>query len=178
MATQFISGVYVPEKINEYNAYLSGTKLIGITATLPLPDLNMLTSKVSGVGINGELDSPTIGQFESMEQEIEFNVLYSSFISLLDPLVSVDLTFRAAQQIYDKRGGYGFSGLRFVERGRVKSFKLGEIKKGEVMGAKITLELTYMLIDVGGISVLEVDKLNAVYKVHGEDMLAGVRALV
>ena len=80
-----ISNNYIPEKINEYNAYLDGTKMIGVAASVTLPEVNMKTSTVSGVGVNGELDSPTIGQFESMEQEIQFNTLYSSAMDMLSP---------------------------------------------------------------------------------------------
>lgn len=53
-----ISNNYIPEKINEYNAYLDGTKMIGVAASVTLPEVNMKTSTVSGVGVNGELDSP------------------------------------------------------------------------------------------------------------------------
>ena len=101
-----ISNNYIPEKINEYNAYLDGTKMIGVAASVTLPEVNMKTSTVSGVGVNGELDSPTIGQFESMEQEIQFNTLYSSAMDMLSPLSTVNLTLRASQQVYDKQGGY------------------------------------------------------------------------
>ncbi len=82
---KMISNNYIPEKINEYNAYLDGTKMIGVAASVTLPEVNMKTSTVSGVGVNGELDSPTIGQFESMEQEIQFNTLYSSAMDMLSP---------------------------------------------------------------------------------------------
>lgn len=95
-----ISNNYIPEKINEYNAYLDGTKMIGVAASVTLPEVNMKTSTVSGVGVNGELDSPTIGQFESMEQEIQFNTLYSSAMDMLSPLSTVNLTLRASQQVY------------------------------------------------------------------------------
>lgn len=72
-----ISNNYIPEKINEYNAYLGGTKMIGVAASVTLPEVNMKTSTVSGVGVNGELDSPTIGQFESMSRKSSQHV-YSS----------------------------------------------------------------------------------------------------
>lgn len=173
-----ISNNYIPEKINDYNAYLDGTKMIGVAASVTLPEVNMLTSTVEGVGVGGELDSPTIGQFESMEQEVQFNTLYSSAADMLSPLSVVNLTFRAAQQVYDKTGGYNFKGLRVVEMGRVKKFKPGEIKKGEGMEATVTLELTYLMIEVDGKQLLEVDKLNGRYYVNGVDMLAGVNSLI
>lgn len=172
-----ISNNFIPEKINDYNVYLDGVKMIGVAASATLPEVNMKTSTVEGVGVNGEIDSPTIGQFESLEQEIQFNVLYSSFMDVLSPLSTVNLTFRAAQQVYDKTGGYAFKGLRVVEMGRVKKFNPGKIEKGEGMEATVTLELTYMMIEADGKPLVEIDKLNGVYKVNGVDMLAGISSL-
>ena len=172
-----ISNNYIPEKINDANIYLAGDKMIGTTAELELPEVKMKTSTVEGMGISGEIDSPTIGQFESMEQTINFNTLYSSAIDMLSPLKTVELTIRAAQQVYDKEGGYTFKGLRVVERGRVKNFKPGKVKKSETMDASITIELTYILIEVDGSVMLEIDKLNGVYKTNDTDMLAEVRGM-
>ena len=59
-----IGSNYIPEKINEYNVYLDGTKMIGVASSHTLPEVNMQTSTVSGMGVNGEIDSPTLGQFE------------------------------------------------------------------------------------------------------------------
>ena len=174
-----ISDNYIPEKINEYNAYLDGTKMIGVAASHTLPEVNMQTSTMSGMGVNGEIDSPTLGQFESMEQEIQFNTLYSSAVNALNPLNAVNLTFRAAQQVMDKStgGGYAFKSLRIVEMGRVKKVKLGKIEKNNSMEAAVTLELTYILVEVDGEVIMEIDKLNQVYNINGVDMLADVRGM-
>ena len=166
-----ISNNYIPEKINDANIYLAGDKMIGTTAELELPEVKMKTGTVEGMGISGEIDSPTIGQFESMEQTINFNTLYSSAMDMLSPLKTVELTIRAAQQVYDKEGGYTFKGLR------VKNFKPGKVKKSETMDASITIELTYILIEVDGSVMLEIDKLNGVYKTNDTDMLAEVRGM-
>ena len=52
------------------------------------------------------------------------------------------------------------------------------VEKGEAMEATVTLELTYLMIEVDGQQLLEVDKLNGIYKVNGTDMLAGVNSLI
>lgn len=128
-----ISNNYIPEKINDANAYLDGTRMIGVAASVDLPEVNMKTGTVEGFGVGGEIDSPTIGQWESFEQEVQFNTLYSSAVDMLNPLTVVNLTFRAAQQVYDKTGGYDFKGLRVVEMGRVKKFKA----RSEWVGPKL-----------------------------------------
>ena len=151
--------------------------MIGVGSSLDLPEINMKSSTIDGAGIGGEIDSPTIGQFESMEQEINFNTLYSSAMQMLSPLSSVNLTIRGAQQVYDKNGGYSFKGVRVVEKGRVKKFKPGKLEKGEAMDASVTIELTYIKIEVDGEVLVEIDKLNPKYYVMGVDMLAGITAL-
>lgn len=173
-----ISNNYVPEKINDANIYVAGNKMIGAAAEITLPEIKMKTSTVEGMGINGDLDSPTIGQFESMEQQISFNTLYSSAMDMLSPLETVELTIRAAQQVYDRNGGYAFKPLRVVENGRVKNFNPGKVKKAESMEASVTIELTYLLIEVDGITLVEIDKLNGVYTVNDKDMLAEVREMI
>lgn len=172
-----ISNNYIPEKVNDYNVYQDGNKMIGLAAEVELPSIKMKTSTIEGVGVGGEIDSPTIGQFESLETKLKFNTLYSSATDLMNPLNTVNLTLRAAQQVYDKTGGYAFKGLRIVMGGRVKEFNPGTVKKGDAMDAETRLELTYYMIEVDGEQVVEVDKLNGVYKVNGSDMLAGIAAL-
>lgn len=46
------------------------------------------------------------------------------------------------------------------------------------MDAKVKLELTYLMIENDGQQIIEIDKLNGIYRVNGEDMLADVSALI
>jgi len=172
-----IGSNFIPEKINDANVYLNGNRMIGVASEVELPEINMMTSKIEGMGIGGEIDSPTLGQFESLEATLKFNTLFSSIVDILDPLETNMITVRAAQQVFDKTGGYAFKGLRAVLGGRPKQFKPGKVQKGEAMEAEVTMECTYYLLEVDGKSVVEVDKLNAVYKVNGRDILAGIAAL-
>lgn len=105
-------------------------------------------------------------------------VVFTVLMVMLSPMSVVNLTFRAAQQVYDKSGGYDFKGLRVVEMARVKKFKPGKIEKSEGMEAEVTVEVTYIMIEVDGEQLIEIDKLNGVYKVKGVDMLAKVRSLI
>ena len=59
-----------------------------------------------------------------------------------------------------------------------KEFTPGKIKAGEGMEAKVKLELTYLMIENDGEEIIAIDKLNGIYRVQGEDMLADVAALI
>lgn len=167
-----------PEIINSFNTYIDGVKGIGLASEISMPTVTSETIEVSGPGILGKISAPNIGQFESIEQEITFNLIYSSFVNMLSPKRQVNLTIRAAQQAVDKSLGYAYKGLRIVEVGRVKEFTPGKVKSGEGMEAKVKLELTYLMIENDGEQIIEIDKLNGIYKVNGEDMLADVSALI
>ncbi len=97
---------------------------------------------------------------------------------MFNPLARVNITIRAAQQVYDKTGGYCFKGLRVVVIGSVKNFDPGTVKKGDAMGASVTLELTYIKIEVDGQTMVEIDKVNGQYVANNQDMLAGIKELV
>lgn len=168
----------IPEGVNDYNVYTGGEKMIGVADDISFPEVSMKTIEISGAGILGTIDVPNIGQVEKLEQEISFNNLYSSYTDVLKPNRQVDLTFRAAMQSVDKSLGFDYKSLRVVERGRVKSFTPGKLKRADNMEAKVKIEVTYMLIEVNGDSVVELDKLNGIYKVNGEDMLSDISSMI
>lgn len=167
----------IPEKIAEYNVYSRGNRLIGVAGEVELPELKMKTSTVSGAGIGGEIDSPTPGQWESMEMEIPFNIIYGGFLDLLGEGNVASLTLRAAQQTTTRLGGSVYKPLRVVVTGKVKAFKLGKLAGGDAMDSGVTLELTYLMVENGGKKAIEIDKLNDVYLVGGKDMLAAIHAM-
>ena len=91
-----------PEIVNSFNVYIDGVKAIGTAPEITLPQITSETIDVSGAGILGKISAPNIGQFESIEQEVSFNLVYSSFVNVLSPKRQVNLTFRVAQQAVDR----------------------------------------------------------------------------
>lgn len=168
----------IPHVISEYNVYLNGSKMTGVTDESTLPTVKSKTTDIQGVGILGVINHPSVGEFESIEQEIGFNLVYSDFADMLAVGKHVQLTFRAAQQMLDKTLGIQHRGLRIVEEGEVKELNLGKIKKGENMDVKVKIEVTYLLVESDGEKLLEIDKLNGVYNANGEDMMADISALI
>lgn len=171
-----ISGI--PEVIHDFNLYLSGNKLAGITGEVSLPDFEATTETISGVGILGEVETTIPGRYSSMEQEIPFRVLNADYFKLVSPTSPVELTLRGAIQYNVKStGGTDYMGMRVVIRGRCKKIAIGTVKQGGAMDSAITLELTYILIEMDGSKKIELDKLNSVFKVNNVDVLAKVKKL-
>lgn len=94
----------IPTKINNYNVYNEGEKLLGVGDELTLPDFEATSETVSGAGILGEIDDPTIGHFGNMQLEIPFRTLDKEATNMMDQTRAVQLTIRGAAQEIDSAG--------------------------------------------------------------------------
>lgn len=167
----------IPTKINRYNVYNSGNRLLGMGDELTLPDFEASTETVSGAGILGEIDDPTPGYFTNQEIEIPFRILDKEATDMLDITKAVQLEIRGAEQTTNSEGDIEFRGVRVVVRGRSNKFTPGKMKAGNPMDTSIALSILYILIELEGEPVLELDKMNEVFKINGNDILAKVKEL-
>lgn len=167
----------IPTKINRYNVYNRGNRLLGMGDELTLPSFEASTETVSGAGILGEIDDPTVGYFGNQEMEIPFRILDNEATDMLDMTKAVQLEIRGAAQTTNSEGDIEYQGVRVVVRGRSNKFTPGKLKAGNPMDTSITLSILYILIELDGVSVLELDKLNEVFKINGNDILAKIKEL-
>lgn len=167
----------IPTKINKYNIYNEGNRLLGAGDELALPDFEASAETISGAGILGEIDDPTVGYFGNQEIEIPFRILDTEAVDMLDMTKAVHLEIRGAQQTVNSEGTIEFRSMRVVVRGRPNKFSPGKVKAGSPMETSITLSLLYILIELDSKPVLELDKINEVYKINGNDILEAVKEM-
>lgn len=166
----------IPEVINNFNIYKNGNRMIGVTGEVSLADISFMTETISGAGMLGEYETVIMGHTSSIEQEIPFRMLEEDVFSLANPMDVQELTLRGTEQVSERgTGKIETQGIRIVLRGRPKSFKPGTIKMGGQMGASVTLELLYIMIEIEGENKFELDKLNEVFKVDGDDIMARIK---
>lgn len=168
----------IPEVINDFNLYIAGNRMIGNTGEVTLPNFEALTETISGAGILGEIEASVIGRFGSMPFEIPFRALNADYLKLLNPNSPVDLTLRGAiQQLSPTTGATQYVGMRVVVRGTCKNVTPGTVKLGGAMESSVSLELTYILIELDKKPAIELNKLSPLFKVNGVDLLAPIRKL-
>ena len=117
----------IPTKINNYNVYNEGEKLLGVGDELTLPDFEATSETVSGAGILGEIDDPTIGHFGNMQLEIPFRTLDKEATNMMDQTRAVQLTIRGAAQEIDSAGNIVPKSIRVVVRGRAAKMTGGKL---------------------------------------------------
>lgn len=167
----------IPTKVNRYNVYNSGNRLLGVGEEMTLPDFVPSSDTVTGAGILGEIDDPTVGYFANQEIEIPFRLLDKEAMDMMDMTKAVQLEIRGAQQTTNSEGDIEFRSMRVVVRGRSGKLSTGKVKAGSTMDTTVTLTVLYILIELEGSSVLELDKMNEVYKVNGVDVLAAIKEM-
>ncbi len=170
------SGIVFPEVINNFRVYNDANRVMGTTAEINIAELQAMTATVSGAGILGEYNTSVVGMFQSMSQEIPFRMIDRDFFTMLNTGEQSKVVLRSSVQQRNRETGgtISTSAMRFVFRGHPTAAKFGTVKIGELMNASITLELTYMLAEIDGTTMLELDKLNSVYKVAGKDLLKDI----
>lgn len=170
------SGIVFPEVINNFRVYNDANRIMGTTAELNIAELRAMTATVSGAGILGEYNTSVVGMFQSMSQEIPFRMIDRDFFNMLNTGEQSKVVLRSSVQQRNRETGgtISTSAMRFVFRGHPTAAKFGTVKIGDLMNASITLELTYVLVEIGGVAMLELDKLNSVYKVDGKDLLKDI----
>ena len=164
-------------KINLYNCYQDGRKMVGLTDEVTLPDFDALTETLSGAGILGEIDEPTLGHFGASEIEIPFLMVDNQMFEMMDMSNSINLTLRISNQAIEQANfKTDFMPSRVVIKGKKKGFTMGSAKQGSAMKPSVKVEILYILVEVNGKKKFELDKLNVVYKVNDKDLLQKARS--
>jgi len=164
----------IPQQLTGLRCYEDGEVLLGVVSAT-LPDPEPMTETISGAGIAGEIETPVAGHYKSMAVSITFRTVTAS-LARLAKTGQRHLELRGSIQVQD--GGSGdlvHEKLRVVVKGPAKKTGLGKLETGKPMDAEYTFECEYLLVELGGEKLLEIDKYNYIHIVDGEDQLKQVR---
>nr|DAL24359.1 MAG TPA_asm: tail tube protein [Caudoviricetes sp.] len=171
------SGIF-PTIMNNFNVYSNGTdKLMGTGNEVKLPDYQPKTATGDWAGAAGEVEVPIQGQPQSMTIEINFDVLDDTAIGIIQESGKVDVTLRGSVQMLDMSDASIVNKpAKVVVKGLLKQITFGSFKKSESMGASITVEALYYSYTFGdsGEPSTEIDKLNNVCKIGGQDLSSDI----
>lgn len=167
-----------PVLTDDFSVYLKGSKSISCASGIELPDLKVKTETVDGAGVLGEYNEPAMGQYEDLVMKIPFTHLSTEACSLLNTLEPPEITIRGVQQNITDPGRSTAKGLRIVARGKCTTFSPGKLEKGKKTDTSIELSLLYYKVEIDGVVVFELDKLNYICVINDVDVMAQVRALL
>ena len=163
----------IPDKINNYNVYVDtateANKLIGVTDETTLINLQNMSETISLAGMAGEIDSPTVGQYQSMEITVTFSNIAKSSLDVAAQ-DNVPLIFRSAQEFINPADSTkSIKNRTITVRGMTKSINFGTLKKSGYGKPSITKEVVYYKEVIDGEVVAEIDKFNGKAIIGGVD---------
>ncbi|MBO5032145.1 MAG: phage major tail tube protein [Lachnospiraceae bacterium] len=163
---------YIPDKVNNFNVYAgtatAANKLIGVTDEVTLINLQNTSETLSLAGTAGEINSPTVGQYQSMEIEINFSNIAESSLKVA-AMDNVPIIFRSAQEFINPEDNTkSLKNRTITVRGMTKGINFGTLKKGGYGKPSIKKEVTYYKEVIDGETVVEIDKFN------GRSIIGGI----
>ena len=166
------------ELTNNFNCYDGSNKtekLVGVTASVALPEIEFMTETLTAAGLLGEIDVVATGHTGALESELGFNNLQNNMFSYMSPKHPIHLVLRASQQMRNTaNNAIENIPIRIVIKGALKKFNPGTIESGKPGNPTVTSTVTYILIEINKKKRLELDKLNGVFKVNDVDVLGDI----
>lgn len=151
----------IPNHVANYSIFLGGRRLIGL-ADVTLPNIQNLSDSFKGSGIFGEIDMPVQAHFQAMTVTLNWNtVIDDMVIATLQEKAVLD-AWAAIQEDDPGLHKIVHSGWRFVMGVAPKTFNLGKLEVGSKGECVSEYELISIRAIRNDVTVMQIDKENAV----------------
>lgn len=165
-------------KTVQYSIYNRGSgtpKFITDTTSLKRPPLEIMSETLTGGGIAGELNLPTLSQLSSMEYEIAFKRANEHAVELFGQKTQ-HIEARWVTDVLDTTNAkIGICANKDIIKGIPKKLDLGSVETNSGNDSSVVLEVTYFKHIQDGKALIEIDKLNNVFIINGVDYAKELR---
>lgn len=123
----------IPDKINNFRAYIDtpelANQIVGVTDEITLPSFDFMSETLSLAGMAGEVDSPAVGQLQSVSIELTFSNISKEGMKFAQSDNKM-LILRAAQEMTDSEtNAKSYIGREIYIRGLTKGINYGTLKR-------------------------------------------------
>lgn len=167
----------LPRKLKNMNLFNDGNSYTGQSKTVTLPKLGRKMESYRGGGMNG----PVKLDFGMSDDGIQIEWTLGG----LDLIVvrqygipKVDGVLLRWAGAYQRDDTAEVDAVEVVVRGRHEEIDMGDAEPGEDTEHKIVSTCSYYKLTVNGVQEIEIDLLNMVEIVGGEDRMAQQRAAI
>lgn len=158
----------VDETVIGFAVYEDATEYLGISEAT-LPEISNITEEISGAGINGKYETAILGQIEPMTLTLNFRTVTRNAINLFEPRRH-NLDLRAAQQNQDPtKGVVGVTRVKHILTVVPKKLNPGKLATASAAEVSGEYAVMYYASYIDGKKMLEIDPLNYIYYVNGQD---------
>ena len=162
----------LPSKLKNFNVFNDGESYMGKVGEAVLPKLTRKMEEWRGGGMNGpvQMDFGT----EALEMECTYGGLMRRVLQQYGHKRHDGVMLRFAGA-YTAEDADQVDAVEVVVRGRYKEIDFGTGKAGDDTAFKTVLAVSYYKLTINGEVLIEIDIMNLVEKVNGQDLLADIR---
>ena len=161
-------------KVYDANVYVNNASKHGLASEITAPTITALMTDYKAMGMIGSAEF--FNGFDKLETTIKWtypdNEAQKAFGNFLKP---VDLMIRSSKAEYDNTGITEEKPIVMYIRGYSKTLPGGAFKAKEDTELESTVSVQYYKLEIDGEEIVEIDVINNIYKVGGEDLLAELR---
>lgn len=158
-------------KVFDANVYVNNASKHGLAAEVTCPDITAVMTDYNALGMVGSAEF--FNGFDKMEATIKWtypdNEIKKVCANFLKP---IDLMVRSSKAEHDNGGITSEKPIVIYMKGYPKKHAGGTYKKKEDTDVDTVFSVLYYKEEVDGETIVELDVLNNIYKVDGEDLLA------
>ena len=158
-------------KVYDANIYVNDGSVHGQASEVTCPDIAAVMTDYKSLGMVGSAEF--FNGFDKMEATVKWtyptNDVQKALANFLKP---VDLMVRSSKAEYDGEGIKEEVPVVIYLRGYSKKHPGGSYKPKEDTEVESTFSILYFKQEIDGEAIVELDVLNNIYKVGGEDLLA------
>lgn len=158
-----------------YNRKSGTAKFVQDTTTVKRPSLEYLSDTISGAGILGEIEMPSLAQLGPITEEIGLRRTNPNAVDLFAPGLQ-EVEVRWVTDVLDtSTGKVTVSPCKEIIKGYAKSLEGGSLENNASQEGNLVLEVVYHKFIQDGDAMWEIDKLNNVFNVRGVDYAQDLR---
>lgn len=162
----------LPRKLKYFNQFLDGESWLGLCPEVDLPELARKLDEYRGGGMEG----PVAVDMGQEKLEAGFTTGFDGRIFRKYAATKADAILLRFAGSWQRDDVGDVSAVEVVMRGRIAKIEALNAKAGDDSPVKVKMALTYYKLVMDGETLIEIDLLNFIHNVNGEDMLAAHRS--
>ena len=165
----------LPAKIKNFATFIDGISYVGEVEEVTLPKLKRKTEDWRGGGMPGAIKADM--GVDALEMEFTAGGILREVFTQWGAIKhdAVLIRFAGALQADDQEAPQS---LEVTVRGRHEEIDLGNAKAGDKTAFKVKSALSYYKLVMDGETLIEIDLVNMIEIIGGQDRMADVRAIL
>lgn len=162
----------LPKKLKNFNLFNDGNNYMGVIKEITLPKLTTKTEEWRGGGMDIPVDADM--GMEKLTTEWTVGGYVAQILKQYSLIEAGGTLLRMTGAIQQDDTGE-VQTVEVVMRGRHTEIEMGSAQAGEDTEFKVISSLTYYKLSINGEELVEIDALNMVKKIAGNDVLEPFR---